>query len=132
MTPTLDELLAAARRTRESAYAPYSRFNVGAAVRAADGRTYTGCNVENASFGLTVCAERVAIFAAIAAGAREIVELAVVTDVPEPAAPCGACRQVLAEFSAGAEIALGNLDGKVVVTRLGDLLPMAFRLREPR
>ena len=93
-----EKLLAEAWEVRERAHAPYSKFHVGAALLAADGRIFTGCNVENLSYGLTNCAERVAIGSAIAAGAREIVALAVVADTNEPISPCGACRQVMAEF----------------------------------
>ncbi len=93
-----DQLLSSAWETRGRAHAPYSNFHVGAALLAADGRIFTGCNVENLSFGLTICAERVAIGSAIAAGAREFLALAVVADTNEPISPCGACRQVMAEF----------------------------------
>ena len=93
-----DKLVAAAWSARDFAHAPYSKFHVGAALLAADGRIFTGCNVENLSFGLTICAERVAIGSAIAAGAREFLALAVVADTREPISPCGACRQVMAEF----------------------------------
>ncbi len=92
------ELVAAAWAARDLAHAPYSNFQVGAALMATDGRVFTGCNVENLSFGLTICAERVAIGSAIAAGAREFRALAVVADTQEPISPCGACRQVMAEF----------------------------------
>jgi cytidine deaminase len=93
-----DELAATAWTVRDFAHAPYSKFHVGAALLAADGRIFTGCNVENLSFGLTMCAERVAIGSAIAAGAKEFLALVVVADTREPISPCGACRQVMAEF----------------------------------
>jgi cytidine deaminase len=93
-----DPLMEAAWQVRERAYAPYSNFQVGAAVMAADGRIFVGCNVENVSYGLTNCAERVAIGAAVAAGVREFLGIAVVADTKVPISPCGACRQVLAEF----------------------------------
>jgi cytidine deaminase len=124
----IDELVEAARRARERAYAPYSRFRVGAAVRSADGRVFAGCNIENASYGLSVCAERVAIFNAIAHGARELRAIAVCTDPPEPATPCGACRQVIAEFAPDIPIALASTSGALVITSIGELLPRPFRL----
>ena len=92
-------LLQSAKSARDAAYAPYSNFKVGAAVLAGDGRIFTGCNIENASFGASMCAERVAIFAAVAAGQRQIQALAVIADTPQPVIPCGLCLQVLAEFS---------------------------------
>ena len=92
------ELFEAACAVRKHSYSPYSRFAVGAAVRAADGRIFTGCNVENASYGLTLCAERCAIFAAVKEGVREFAALCVTADTPGPVSPCGACRQVMAEF----------------------------------
>ena len=120
------QLLAAARAVREHAYAPASHFHVGAAVLAADGRIFVGCNVENASYGLTVCAERNAVAAAVAAGVRSLRACAVVTDLPEPGRPCGACRQVLAEFGPGQAVVLGGRDGVVVTTTLDRLLPDPF------
>jgi cytidine deaminase len=104
------ELATAARHASANAYCPYSRFPVGAAVRTSDGRVFAGCNVENASFGLTICAERNAIFQAAAAGARDIAALAIYTPTPGCATPCGACRQVLIEFGANAEV-LSVCDG---------------------
>ncbi|MEO5698870.1 MAG: cytidine deaminase [Casimicrobiaceae bacterium] len=129
IAPPLAALLEAAQAARGHAYAPYSNFAVGAAVRTSDGAVYTGCNVENASYGLTVCAERVAVWKAVSEGARAIVAVAVVTDATEPAAPCGACRQVLAEFAADAEVAIGNLEGTVTHTSVAALLPLPFRLK---
>ena len=92
------KLLAAAQAARDNAYAPYSKFKVGAAVETVDGEIFTGCNIENASYGLTCCAERNAVFAAVCSGVRRFKTLCVVADTDEPVAPCGACRQVLAEF----------------------------------
>jgi cytidine deaminase len=122
----LAELTALAWRVRDHAYAPASHFRVGAAVLAADGRTFAGCNVENASYGLTICAERAAVFAAIAAGATAIDAVVVVTDMPVPARPCGACRQVLAEFGGDMTVVLANLAGARERTTLAALLPEPF------
>jgi len=129
MGDPLDELLIASREAYENSYSPYSKFRVGAAVLAADGRMFRGTNVENASYGLTVCAERVAIFSAIAAGVTRLVALAVSMGSPtlteSERMPCGACRQVMSEFMApDAVILLGGED----TCRLADLLPRAFVL----
>jgi cytidine deaminase len=123
-------LLAAARKVRAHAHAPYSRFRVGAAVLDERGRIHTGCNVENASYGLTVCAERNAVAAAVAAGARRISAVAVVTSASPSAAPCGACRQVLAELAPDdALVLLAGPRGRPQATHsLSALLPSAFRL----
>ena len=118
-----DSLVEAAWGVRESAYAPYSQFKVGAALLAADGRIFAGCNVENISFGLTNCAERVAIGAAVAGGVREFVAVAVVADTAVPISPCGACRQVLAEFGVPIVI-LANRTERLQFS-LDDLLPRA-------
>jgi cytidine deaminase len=122
----LERLAAAARAVREHAYAPASRFRVGAAVLARDGRTFAGCNVENASYGLTTCAERNAIAAAVAAGVRDVVAVAVATDLAEPARPCGACRQVLAEFGPDMVVVLLGRGGVRRTTSLATLLPEPF------
>jgi cytidine deaminase len=120
-----DTLISAARSAQARAYAPYSNFRVGAALESIDGEVFTGCNVENASYGLTICAERAAISAAVVAGARRFRRAVVVSDVDPPAAPCGACRQVLAEFGLDLPIeAVGSL--RSLSWRLGDLLPSAF------
>ena len=110
---------------REKAWAPYSGFAVGAAVLAADGRVFVGCNVENASYGLSICAERNAVAAAVAAGARDLTAVAVVTDADPPAPPCGACRQVLAEFG-NLTVVLAGTAGATTVTTVADLLPAPF------
>lgn len=120
---TDDELIAAAWKVREMAYAPYSNFHVGAALLAGDGRIFPGCNVENISYGLTNCAERVAMGAAIAAGARSFEKVVVVADTAQPISPCGACRQVLAEFGVKTVI-LANRTERVEFS-LEELLPRA-------
>lgn len=120
---TDDELIAAAWKVREMAYAPYSNFHVGAALLAGDGKIFPGCNVENISYGLTNCAERVAMGAAIAAGARSFEKVVVVADTAQPISPCGACRQVLAEFGVKTVI-LANRTERVEFS-LEELLPRA-------
>lgn len=126
MIPRQKKLVQAARRVRRRAYAPFSRFRVGAAVETPSGRIYTGCNVESATYGLTVCAERVALFSAVAAGKRKFRRLAVVADTPRLTPPCGACRQVIWELCGDCEIILANLKGKTKVVRSRDLLPEPF------
>lgn len=119
------ELVQAAFEVRDRAYAPYSEFAVGAAVLSEDGQIYTGCNVENASYGLSVCAERNAIAAAVAHGGRRLESIAVASGTSPPTAPCGACRQVLIEFKVR-RVILANLDGELVVLSTQDLIPLAF------
>lgn len=115
-----------AQRAAQHAYAPYSKFSVGAAVLAADGTQYSGCNVENASFGLTNCAERTAVFKAVSAGQRRLTCVAIYTPTPEPTAPCGACRQVLHEFGADMKVvSICDGDGRLETT-LSALLPHSF------
>jgi len=126
----MNELVGAARVVRENAHAPYSGFKVGAAALAASGWVYTGCNVENASYGLTICAERSAIARAITSGERQIIAIAIVADSPQPSAPCGACRQVLAEFAGDIPVILENLKGKRVVYSLNELMPHRFELKK--
>ena len=125
----LEELLAIARKAREQAYCPFSRFPVGAALLTSDGEIFAGCNVENLSFGLTVCAERTALCSAVAAGKRQFSGMVVVTDTPEPATPCGACRQALYEFSPNLWLVTANLQGQQRVYRLSELLPDAFQTK---
>lgn len=127
---TRDALLAQARAASERAYAPYSRFRVGAAVLADDGRVFSGANVENASYGLTSCAERNAIFAAVFAGARTIVAIAIHTPTDAPTAPCGACRQVIFEFGPAAHIVSCCSGDAIHATSIGALLPDAFGPRD--
>jgi cytidine deaminase len=121
-----DHLRQAARTAADAAYAPYSHFHVGAALLTDDGRLFTGCNVENASFGLTVCAERTAIFSAVTARARRFVGLVVVTSSATPVTPCGACRQVLHEFQPSFEVRCYGQSGDELVTSAAELLPRAF------
>jgi cytidine deaminase len=121
-----DVLLASARAARENAVATFSKFRVGAALRAKSGKVYTGCNVENASYGLTICAERVAIFKALSEGERGFDAIAVVTDADKLTPPCGACRQIIWEFCGDAEVILGNLKGKTEVHRMSALFPLPF------
>jgi cytidine deaminase len=121
------ELLALAERAAAAAHAPYSRVRVGAALRTSDGRIFTGCNVENSSYGLTLCAERVAASKAISEGARAFVAGAVWSSTPEPFTPCGACRQFLIEFASAMPISLGCEGGAESEVELARLLPRAFR-----
>jgi cytidine deaminase len=124
-----NELYLAAARVRDNAHAPFSNFKVGAALETANGEVFTGCNVENATYGLTVCAERVAIFKAIAEGCRDFRRIAIVADTDEPTPPCGACRQILWEFGGDLQIILGNLKGITTRHQLKDLLPFPFDAR---
>ena len=121
-----DALITAAIAVRENAHATFSKFKVGAAVQDDTGRIHTGCNVENATYGLTVCAERVAIFKAISEGVRRFTRVAVVADTDTLTPPCGACRQILWEFCGDVEIVLSNLSGKSETLRLSTLFPRAF------
>lgn len=121
-----DHLVTAATHARNNAHAPFSKFRVGAAVEDADGHIHTGCNIENATYGLTVCAERVAIFKAMSEGARRFTRVAVVADTDTLTPPCGACRQILWEFCGDVELVLANLSGKTETLRLGTLFPRAF------
>ena len=120
------ELIAAATSARELAFAPYSKFRVGAALRAADGTVFAGCNVESASYGLTMCAERVAIFKGVSEGHTRFTAVAVVTDVPALTPPCGACRQLLWEFAPEATVTLANTRGLTRTFTLLELLPFGF------
>ena len=123
----LNELIEIARQAREYARAPYSNFKVGAVVECADGRTFTGCNVENSNYGSTLCAEQVALTKAVSEGARDFVRVAVIADSNAPVPPCGACRQVIIELCGGeAEVVMANLRGQFEIRKAGDLLPAPF------
>ena len=120
------ELIELAKRASKAAHAPYSKFVVGAALVTTDGRTFAGCNVENASYGLTICAERVAVFKAVSEGCTSFSEIAIYTPTPAPTTPCGACRQVLREFSKNLIVSSGCEGGAVLVRTLDQLLPDSF------
>ena len=122
MTNLIDE----ATKARENAVAPFSKFKVGAALRTKAGKVYYGCNVENCTYGLTVCAERVALLSALAAGDREFSAIAVVTQSDEPSTPCGPCRQLMWEYCGDIDVALANLEGKRVDYKLSELFPHPF------
>ena len=121
-----EELIEAATRVRENAYAPFSDFRVGSALETDDGEIIAGCNVESASYGLTVCAERVAIWKAISMGKRKIKHIAVVADTEELTPPCGVCRQIIWEFGGDIPVVMANLKGTVETVQMKDLLPRAF------
>ena len=121
----MKKLIEAARQAREKAYAPYSKFKVGAAVLTSDGKIYTGCTLENASYGMSNCAERTAIFKAVSEGETKLEALAVIGDTNAPISPCGACRQVIAEFGIK-QVAMANLKGGVKIVTLEELLPFSF------
>ena len=127
--PASDALVAAARSARERALAEYSGFKVGAALETRDGTIVTGCNIENATYGLTICAERVAIFKALSEGHREFGRIVVVADTQSPTPPCGPCRQILWEFAGDIEVVLANLNAVTATHRLSDLLPHPFDRR---
>ncbi len=129
MTPEIKELVAAACAQRAHSYSPYSRFRVGAALLGKSGTVYLGTNVENASFGLSICAERSAVVQAVSAGEREFVAIAICADGPAPTAPCGACRQVLLEFGPEMPVVLAGdngLEGEILELDVAALLPHAF------
>ncbi len=122
------DLVARAKHAREHAYAPYSKFQVGAALLTKDGRVFEGCNVENATYGLAVCAERTAVVSAVAAGVNDFEKIAIIADTPEPTAPCGMCLQTLAEFDPELPLVLSNLKGDMEETTLKALMPRQFKL----
>ena len=121
-----DLLIEAAKQARENAHAPYSNFRVGAALRSTSGRIFAGCNVENATYGLTICAERVAIFKAVSEGERGFSAIAVVTDTEVLTPPCGACRQLIWEFCGDIPVSMANLKGKIEVVQMKELFPKPF------
>lgn len=120
------KLISTAVEARERAHAPFSRFKVGAALETNSGEIVTGCNIENASYGLTLCAERVAIFKAVSEGKREFKHLAIVVDTDDLTPPCGACRQIIWEFCGDIPVTMANLKGQVETLRMSELLPKAF------
>jgi cytidine deaminase len=124
-----DDLVAAARAAREFAVADYSHFRVGAALETADGTVITGCNIENSTYGLTICAERVAIFKALSEGHRQFTRIAVVADTDEPTPPCGACRQIMWEFGGDLEVILANLRRVTGQHQMRNLFPLPFDKR---
>lgn len=121
----MDNLIQAAKTSREYAYVPYSNFKVGAAVLTKNGEIYTGCNIENASYGLSNCAERTAIFKAVSEGNQELIAIAIVADTVKPVAPCGACRQVMSEFGIS-KVIMSNLQDEEYIVTLEELLPYSF------
>ncbi len=126
MNPKTKSLVEAAKNGRENAFAPYSNFKVGAAVETAGGKIFIGCNVENASYGLTVCAERVAIWKAVSEGERDFISIAVVADTDKLTPPCGACRQIIWEFCGDIPVTMANLQGQSETLQISELLPRAF------
>ena len=129
MSNPMTDLIKEATKARENAAAPYSKFKVGAALRTKGGKIYHGCNVENASYGLTICAERVAMFKAISEGHRVFTRIAIVADTEAPTPPCGACRQILWEFGGNLDIQLANITEENGRHQLKDLLPLPFDAR---
>src|SRR3990170_8694609 len=124
----MEDLLAEAKIVRKKAYAPYSNFKVGAAVLTSNGKIFSGCNVENSSYGLSICAERSAIFNAVSSGYKKFTKIVVVTDSEPPSSPCGACRQVIFEFGDDIEVIMANLKGDMRIARIDELLKDGFKL----
>ena len=129
IVPEIQKLIDAARAARDCSLSPFSNFCVGAAVETEDGKIYTGCNIESASYGLTVCAERVAIWKALSEGERNFKRLAVVVDTTPLTPPCGTCRQIIWEFCRDATVILANLEGETEIVEMRELLPRAFDAR---
>lgn len=126
MNKEYDKLIEEAKKAREKAYTPYSKFKVGAAVLTSEGKIFSGCNIENASFSLSTCAERVAIFKAISEGANKLKAVAIIADTKRPCTPCGACRQVISEFGENIVLIMANLKGDIKISKIDKLLPNAF------
>lgn len=129
MTITMEQLIELARQASGQAYAPYSQFAVGAALLTEDGAVITGCNVENASYGLTMCAERVAVFKAVCGGQKEFKAIAIYAPTEDYCSPCGACRQVLAEFGSATTVIMANNRGEYQLSTVAELLPATFKLK---
>lgn len=127
METVFQELVDKAKEARANAYAPYSKFLVGSALITENGKIFTGCNIENVSLGLSICAERVAIFKAVAEGIKDIRAIAVIGDTEEPCAPCGACRQVMMEFAPDMKVVMANLHNKIKIKKARELLPDSFK-----
>ncbi|MBN2394908.1 MAG: cytidine deaminase [Candidatus Atribacteria bacterium] len=123
----ISKLIEKAKEARLKAYSPYSKFSVGAAIMTDNGTIFTGCNIENQSLGLSICAERVAIFKAISEGYRKFKALAIVVDTKNPCSPCGACRQVMAEFSVEMDVIMANLQNEIEIRKVKDLIPDVFQ-----
>ena len=126
--PLINKLIIEAKKAWEKAYAPYSKFKVGAAVLADKNKIFTGCNIENASYGLTICAERIAISKAVSEGFKKLKAIAIIADTKEPVAPCGACRQFMIEFNPDMIVIMANLRKKIKIENIKDLLPHNFQL----
>lgn len=120
------QLIEAAQKAKEHSYSPHSKFRVGAAIITQSGKIYTGCNIENSSFSLTICAERTAIFKAVSEGQRKFAAIAIVTDLKDPIPPCGACRQVLMDMAGDIDVIIAGNKGDNIVSKLSKLLPMPF------
>lgn len=127
-----EELVSKAKKARERAYAPYSKFKVGAAVRTSDGQIFTGFNIENSSYSVTICAERVALIRALTEGKRNISRIAVIADTEKPCPPCGVCRQFISEFASDIEVIMANLKGDTEIMNLDMLLPLQFTAKDLR
>ena len=126
MNEKYKKLIEEAEKARKKAYTPYSKFKVGAAILTSEGRIFSGCNIENASFSLTICAERVAVFKAIANGYKKFEAIAIIADTLRPCYPCGACRQVILEFGEDITLVMANLKGDIKINNIKELLPDAF------